>query len=159
YIGTEHLLMGLLTIGEGIAWQVLTGEGVTVAATRAHIERMIGCGSETPHGHIPFTPRSNKVLHLALGEALQLGHNYVGTEHVLLAIEREGEGVGWQILALQGLKGRALRKAVQETLGGVVRDRSQRAQDETPKPSEVTSADIALRLSELEARISDLEGD
>jgi len=120
FIGTEHLVLGLLAIGEGVAWQALSAKGVTLEATREEIARMVGKGAETPEGHIPFTPRSTKVLELALRVALHLGHNYVGTEHILLAITREGEGVGWQVLAIQGLKPRTLRTTVLDVLNGVL---------------------------------------
>jgi predicted DNA-binding transcriptional regulator AlpA len=120
YIGTEHLVVGLLAVDEGIAWQVLTSHGVTVDAVREQIKRMIGEGQTVPEGHIPFTPRTAKVLELALREALQLNHNYIGTEHVLLSIVREGEGVGWQILALLGLKPRTLRKSILDAIEGHV---------------------------------------
>lgn len=126
YIGTEHLVVGLLAVGEGIAWEVLTTSGITVEAVREEVKRMIGEGQTMPEGHIPFTPRTAKVLELALREALQLNHNYIGTEHVLLSIIREGEGVGWQILALLGLKSRTLRKSVLDAVDGLVAGRSRK---------------------------------
>ena len=98
YIGTEHLLLGLIAIEEGLAYQVLAVQGVTLPAVRAQIEDMIGRGTSTPEGRIPFTPRAKKVLEIALREALQLGHNYIGTEHVLLALIRETDGVAWKTL-------------------------------------------------------------
>src|SRR5438270_4799711 len=92
YIGTEHLLLGLIAIADGVAFRALASLGAGLDDVRREIDDMIGRGSATPEGHIPFTPRSHKVLELALREALQLGHNYVGTEHVLLGLVREGEG-------------------------------------------------------------------
>jgi hypothetical protein len=98
-IGTEHVLLGLLMEGEGIAARALAAVGVEQEAVRAQVVELVGSGSGSPTGHIPFAPRSKKVLELALREALRLGHNYIGTEHILLAILREGEGVAAQILA------------------------------------------------------------
>ena len=98
YIGTEHLLLGLIHEGEGTAAKALEFFDVTLEAVRDQVLDIIGEGTSSPSGHIPFTPRSKKVLELALREAQQLGHNYIGTEHILLALIREGEGVGVQIL-------------------------------------------------------------
>jgi hypothetical protein len=98
HIGTEHILLGLIHEGEGIAYLALTELGISLDAVRAQVEAEIGQGSEAPGGHIPFTPRAKKVLELSLREALQLGHNYIGTEHILLGLIREGEGVAAQVL-------------------------------------------------------------
>ena len=98
YIGTEHILLGLIHEGEGVAYLALTELGISLDAVRAQVEAEIGQGSEAPGGHIPFTPRAKKVLELSLREALQLGHNYIGTEHILLGLIREGEGVAAQVL-------------------------------------------------------------
>jgi hypothetical protein len=98
YIGTEHILLGLIHEGEGVAYRALTELGISLDAVRAQVEAEIGQGSEAPSGHIPFTPRAKKVLELSLREALQLGHNYIGTEHILLGLIREGEGVAAQVL-------------------------------------------------------------
>lgn len=98
YIGTEHLLLGLLCEEEGIAARALTASGVGAEPVRAEIERRIGRGSVAPQGHISFTPRAKKVLELALRQALKLGDSYIGTEHVLLGLIAEGEGVAAQIL-------------------------------------------------------------
>src|SRR6266511_3028538 len=98
YVGTEHLLLGLLYEGEGIAAQALGSLGVSLQAVRGQVEQLIGRGPTTPTGHIPFTPRAKKVLELSLREALALGHNYIGTEHLLLGLVREGEGVAAQVL-------------------------------------------------------------
>jgi ATP-dependent Clp protease ATP-binding subunit ClpA len=99
YIGTEHILLGLLREGEGVGAKVLVAMGVRLDTVRADVEEIIGRGAEAPPpGHIPFTPRAKKVLELSLREALHLGHNYIGTEHILLGILREGEGVAAQVL-------------------------------------------------------------
>jgi ATP-dependent Clp protease ATP-binding subunit ClpC len=93
YIGTEHILLGLIHEGEGVAAKALESMGISLTAVRAQVEETIGQGQNPTSGHIPFTPRAKKVLELSLREALQLGHNYIGTEHILLGLMREGEGV------------------------------------------------------------------
>ena len=104
YIGTEHLLLGLIAEGEGVGAVALRQLGVELHATRDAINEMIGASTGTsPAGHIPFTPRSKRVLELALREGVQLGHNYIGTEHILLGLIAEGDGVAAQILIRRGL--------------------------------------------------------
>jgi ATP-dependent Clp protease ATP-binding subunit ClpC len=98
YIGTEHLLLGLLRQEEGVAAVALDNLGVTLVKVRAQVARIVGKGDEVMSGQIPFTPRSKKVIELALREALSIGHNYVGSEHILLGIVRENEGVAARIL-------------------------------------------------------------
>jgi ATP-dependent Clp protease ATP-binding subunit ClpA len=98
YIGTEHILLGLLGEPEGYAGRVLASFGMTRAGAREEVRAMIGLGAAAPSGHIPFTPRAKKTLELSLREALQLHHNYIGTEHILLGLIREGDGVAAQIL-------------------------------------------------------------
>jgi hypothetical protein len=98
YIGTEHILLGLIHEGEGVAAKSLEALGVSLDKVRDQVEEIIGQGQQAPSGHIPFTPRAKKVMELSLREALQLGHNYIGTEHVLLGLVREGEGVASQVL-------------------------------------------------------------
>jgi ATP-dependent Clp protease ATP-binding subunit ClpC len=98
YIGTEHILLGLIHEGEGIAAKALDGMGITLDKVREQVVDIIGEGQQAPTGHIPFTPRAKKVLELSLREALQLGHTYIGTEHILLGLIREGEGVAAQVL-------------------------------------------------------------
>lgn len=112
FMGTEHLLLGLLAEGEGIAAQTLQQAGITLDAARAEVEEIIGRGEETPRGHIPFTPRAKKVLELALREAQQLGHNFLGTEHVLLGLIRETEGVAAQVLVKLDVNLNQLRETV-----------------------------------------------
>jgi ATP-dependent Clp protease ATP-binding subunit ClpC len=99
YIGTEHLLLGLLATSDSLASASLTALGYAHDDVQAAVEAMIGRGKAAPGGHIPFTPRAKKVLELSLREALQLKHNYIGTEHILLGVLREGEGVAAQVLA------------------------------------------------------------
>src|SRR5258708_32468881 len=98
YIGTEHILLGLIREGEGVAAKALESLGISLEAARRQVEEIIGPGQQAPSGHVPFTPRAKKVLELSLREALQLGHNYIGTEHILLALILEGEGVAAQVL-------------------------------------------------------------
>jgi ATP-dependent Clp protease ATP-binding subunit ClpC len=102
YIGTEHILLGLIHEGEGVAPQALSELGISLQSVRLQVEEIIGQGTAAPSGHIPFTPRAKKVLELSLREALQLGHNYIGTEHILLGLVREGEGVAAQVLQKLG---------------------------------------------------------
>jgi hypothetical protein len=102
YIGTEHILLGLIHEGEGVAATALTELGISLEAVRVQIEEIIGQGASAPTGHIPFTPRAKKVLELSLREAMALGHNYIGTEHILLGLIREGEGVAAQVLTQMG---------------------------------------------------------
>src|SRR6266545_5389597 len=118
YIGTEHLLLGLLSEGEGVAAKALEGLGISLEAVRVQVQELIGRGQAAPTGHIPFTPRAKKVLELSLREALQLGHNYIGTEHILLGLIREGEGVGAQVLVKLGAKLDRLRREVVQLLQG-----------------------------------------
>ncbi len=112
HMGTEHILLGLLAEGEGIAAQVLQRAGITLGAARAEIEEIVGCGDAAPPGHIPFTPRAKKVLELALREALHLGHSFLGTEHILLGLIREGEGVAAAVLVKLGADLKELRDTV-----------------------------------------------
>ena len=118
YIGTEHLLLGLIREGDGVANRALAALGVTESAVRAEVERIIGRGQHAPRGHIPFTPRAKKVLELSLREALQMGHNYIGTEHILLGLIREGEGVAAEVLRELGAELERVRRTVIQLLSG-----------------------------------------
>ena len=111
-VGTEHLLLGLLSEPEGLGARALVAVGVPLDGLRAEVERTIGRGEGAPAGHLPFQPRSKKVLELALREALQLGCNYIGTEHILLGLVREGEGVAAQVLVGRGVDLPTLRQEV-----------------------------------------------
>jgi ATP-dependent Clp protease ATP-binding subunit ClpA len=117
YIGTEHLLLGLLREQEGVAARVLGSMNVTVENVHAQIVRIVGQGDEVTSGQIPFTPRAKKVLELSLKEALSLGHKYIGTEHILLAVTRETEGVGARVLVQFGADEPRVRDEVLESLG------------------------------------------
>ena len=118
YIGTEHLLLGLIREGEGVAAKALAAKGVTLEDTRKQVEEMIGKGNAAPNGHIPFTPHAKQVLELSLREALQLGHSYIGTEHILLGLIREGEGVGTQVLIKMDVDLGELRSATIDMIRG-----------------------------------------
>jgi ATP-dependent Clp protease ATP-binding subunit ClpC len=118
YIGTEHILLGLIHEGEGVAAKALEALGISLEAVRSQVEEIIGQGQQAPSGHIPFTPRAKKVLELSLREALQLGHNYIGTEHILLGLIREGEGVAAQVLVKLGADLNRVRTQVISLLSG-----------------------------------------
>ncbi|WP_144720017.1 ATP-dependent Clp protease ATP-binding subunit [Agrococcus jejuensis] len=118
YIGTEHILLGLIHEGEGIAAKALEQLGISLDAVREQVQDIIGTGAQQSSGHIPFTPRAKKVLELSLREALQLGHNYIGTEHVLLGLIREGEGVAAQVLVKLGADLNRVRQTVNQLLSG-----------------------------------------
>jgi ATP-dependent Clp protease ATP-binding subunit ClpC len=117
YIGTEHILLGLLLEGEGVAAKALESLGISLDAVRQQVEEIIGQGQEAPSGHIPFTPRAKKVLELADRETRALGHAYVGTEHILLGLIREGDGVAAQVLVKLGADLNRVRQQVIQLLG------------------------------------------
>src|SRR2546421_2128475 len=118
YIGTEHILLGLIGEGEGGAARALESLGISLEAVRQHAGEITGQGQQAPSGHIPFTPRATKVLELSLREALQLGHNYIGTEHILLGLIRDGEGVAAQVLVKLGADPGRVRQQVIQLLQG-----------------------------------------
>ena len=118
YIGTEHILLGLIHEGEGVAARALESMGISLESVRSQVVEIIGQGAQAPSGHIPFTPRAKKVLELSLREALQLGHNYIGTEHILLGLIREGEGVAAQVLQKLGAELHKVRQTVIQLLSG-----------------------------------------
>jgi ATP-dependent Clp protease ATP-binding subunit ClpA len=137
YIGTEHILLGLLRENEGVAARVLTGLGLSLRDLRKRVRDIIGEGSKVPTGHVAFTPRSKMVLELALREAVQLGQNYIGTEHILLGLIREKEGVAAQVFQQMGLDLARARAEVIRVLGmihpGAVRE----------APPEAASVEVA----------------
>ena len=122
YIGTEHILLGLIHEGEGVAAKALESLGISLEAVRQQVEEIIGQGQQAPSGHIPFTPRAKTVLELSLREALKLGHNFIGTEHILLALVRESEAVAAQVLVRLGAD---LNRVRQEVLGLLTSPRGQ----------------------------------
>ena len=117
YIGTEHILLGLIHEGEGVAAKALESLGISLEAVRQQVEEIIGQGQQAPSGHIPFTPRAKKVLELALREATQLGHAHIGTEHILLGLIHEGEGVAAKALESLGIALEGVRQQVEEIIG------------------------------------------
>jgi hypothetical protein len=119
YIGTEHILLGLVHEEQGVAARALVGLGISLEAVRTQVEEIIGQGQSPPTGHIPFTPRAKKVLELSLREALGLSHNYIGTEHILLGLIREGEGVAAQVLVKLGGSLDRVRQQVLQVLATV----------------------------------------
>src|SRR5947208_3778721 len=138
YIGTEHILLGLAHEGEGVAAKALEAMGVSLAAVRSQVEAIIGRGQAEPTGHIPFTPRAKKVLELSLRESLQLGHNYIGTEHILLGLIREGEGVAAQVLQKLGADLGRVRQQVIQLLSGYGSTQEQRSGEQaTPTGSPI----------------------
>jgi len=133
YIGTEHILLGLINEGQGLAAQALESLGVSLHAARAEVRETVGEGKKAPAGHIPFTPQAKKVLELSLREALHLGHNYIGTEHILLGLLREGDGVAVQVLVRLGVDLNDVRRSVIRLLrGGQSAEYSERAASEVP---------------------------
>ena len=116
YIGTEHILLGLIQEHEGVAAKALESLKISLEAVRRQVEEVIGRGDKAPHGHIPFTPRAKKVLELSLREALQLKHDYIGTEHILLGLIREGEGMAAQVLGSLGVGLSSVRHEVTQLL-------------------------------------------
>ena len=157
WIGTEHILLGLFGEGEdeddSVAAKALAAMGVSLDAARQAVEAIIPRGANPlpPSGHIPFTPRSKKVLELSLREALQLGHDYIGTEHILLGLLREGDGVGAQVLAGFGVDVNRAREQVTELLRGW----RERNTPPSPADDELVSrlASVAARLSAIEQRL------
>jgi ATP-dependent Clp protease ATP-binding subunit ClpC len=144
YIGTEHLLLGLLSVPDSIGARALRQLGLGRDVVRADVEAMIGRGQADPKGHIPFTPRAKKCLELALREAMQLSHNYIGTEHILLALVREGEGVAAQVLATHIKDLRTVRAEVLALLGG-----KGEAESAAPhRPKSTTAAEEAVTTAE-----------
>jgi ATP-dependent Clp protease ATP-binding subunit ClpA len=118
YIGTEHILLGLIREGDGHAARALESLGISLDAVRQQVEAFIGRGQQAPSGPVPFTPRAKKVLELSLRESLQLGHNYIGTEHILLGLIREGDGVAAQVLVKLGADSNRVRQQVIQLLHG-----------------------------------------
>src|SRR6201997_3898305 len=136
YIGTEHILLGLIHEGEGVAAKALESLGISLDAVRQQVEEIIGQGQQAPSGHIPFTPRAKKVLELSLREALQLGHNYIGTEHILLGLIREGDGVAAQVLVKLGADLNRVRQQVIQLLNGYqTKEPASTASESTPSTS------------------------
>jgi ATP-dependent Clp protease ATP-binding subunit ClpC len=147
YIGTEHLLLGLLRVPEGIAARALRKLGIGADAVRHDVESIIGRGQASPPGHIPFTPRSKKVLELSLREALGLGHNYIGTEHILLGLVREGEGVAAQVLVKRGAQLARVREVVLDEVSRYGRERTPPLEPPRRTPAAAEVIEVAEQLA------------
>ena len=169
YIGTEHILLGLIHEGDGGAARSLESLGISLDAVRQQVEEIIGRGQQAPSGHIPFTPRAKKVLELSLREALQLGHGYIGTEHILLGLLREGDGAAAQVLVTLGADlNRVLRQVIQllhgyqgQDVGSAGSHLRERARAVLPDGALAWFDALDLRLTALERWVSmqpDLEG-
>jgi hypothetical protein len=148
YIGTEHLLLGLVHLGEGVAAKALESMGIGLEVVREQVEEIIGRGHHTDGGHIPFTPRAKRVLELSLRESSQLGHTYIGTEHILLGLVREGDGVAAQVLVKLGADLDRVRQQVIRELHGHI---------EKSKPLRVVR-DVRPRVEDVLARIESMDG-
>jgi hypothetical protein len=158
YIGTEHILLGLLHEGEGVAAKALESLGISLEAVRTQVEEIIGQGQQAPSGHVPFTPRAKKVMELSLREALQLGHDYIGTEHILLGLIREGDGVAAQVLIRLGAHLDRVRQQVivllHEYQGKEPRLASQPPEEGAPWPEAQARLDaVEDRLAAVEQRV------
>jgi ATP-dependent Clp protease ATP-binding subunit ClpA len=156
YIGTEHLLLGLIHEGEGVAARALESLGISLAAVRQQVEEIIGHGQGQQQGHIPFTPRAKKVLELSLREAQQLGHTYIGTEHILLGLIREGEGVAAQVLVKLGADLNRVREQVIRLLHGSQEKEPEATAAGGPRRGRLPS-DVPARLNAIESRLSAIE--
>jgi ATP-dependent Clp protease ATP-binding subunit ClpC len=142
YIGTEHILLGLVRESDGLAAKALEALGIGLEAVREQVEEIIGRGQKSPSGHISFTPRGKKVLELSLREALQFGHNYIGTEHILLGIIREGEGVAAQVLVNLGGDLKTVRQQVIQLL------KEKPTTEELPQAAQARAARLAESVGE-----------
>src|SRR5437899_758742 len=141
YIGTEHILLGLSHEGEGVAAKALESVGVSLGAVRSQVEEIIGRGQDEPSGHIPFTPRAKKVLELSLRESLELGHNYIGTEHILLGLIREGDSVAAEVLEKLGADLKQVRQTVVLLLSGP-KGLEQELEEADPTPVELEEFEV-----------------
>jgi ATP-dependent Clp protease ATP-binding subunit ClpC len=157
YIGTEHLLLGMLREGEGGAATALKAMGIGLEAVRQQVEEIVGKGQQAPSGHIPFTPRAKKVLEFSLRESLQLGHDYIGTEHILLGLLREGDGLAAQILVALGADLAGVREQVLRQLADQPPERlEQRPSVRAVGPSGVLEG-IVSRLDAIAERLTAIE--
>jgi ATP-dependent Clp protease ATP-binding subunit ClpC len=146
YIGTEHLLLGLLAEPEGVAARALESLNVTLDAAREQVEEIIGPGQQLSHGHIPFTPRAKKILELSLREALHMGSEVIDTEHLLLGLIDEGDGVGAQILQRFGVTAQSVREAVTRLVNAEPRAEASDAPGPGPGAPRAVSVSRTVRL-------------
>ncbi len=157
YIGTEHILLGLLREEDGIAARALESLGITIEEVRGQVARIVGRGDEVPHGQIPFTPRAKKVLELALREALSLGHQYIGTEHLLLGLGRENEGVAMRILSAFGANAEKIRNEIIRALSAPRRPADPRLVSELESIAREKEAALEAQQFERAAMLRDRE--
>jgi ATP-dependent Clp protease ATP-binding subunit ClpC len=157
YIGTEHILLGLIHESEGVAAKALESLGISLDAVRQQVKEIIGQGQQAPSGHIPFTPRGKKVLELSRREASQLGHNYIGTEHILLGLIREGDGVAAQVLVRLGADLNRVRQQVIRMLRGQGAEDAPPPSGPPPPPGPPTSGDLVSQLASFAARLNAIE--
>ena len=153
FIGTEHILLGLIHEGEGVAAKALESLGISLEAVREKVEETIGMAGTAPSGSPPFTPRAKKVLELSLREALQLGHSYIGTEHMLLGLVREGEGVAATVLVSLGADLGRVRQQVIQLLDG-------HGAEGSSKPRSTRAGvieDVLARLDSMDGRLTAIE--
>jgi len=150
YIGTEHLLLGLIHEGESVAARALKSLEISLQAARQQVEEIIGHGDQPPSGHIPFTPRAKKVLELSLRESRQLGQNYIGPEHILLGVLREGDGVAAQVLV-------KLHAELDQVRQRVIQLLHDPGQDVPVSPAPPARDDLASRLASFSARLTVIE--
>jgi Clp amino terminal domain, pathogenicity island component len=155
YIGTEHILLGLIHEGQGVAAKALESMGISLQAVRAQVEEIIGQGQQAPSGHIPFTPRAKKIMELSLRESLQLGHNYIGTEHILLGLIREGDGVAAQVLVKLGADLNRVRQQVIQLLHG--HQVKEPLTAGTAAGGHTLPPGVQTRLDAVEGRLADVE--
>ena len=151
YIGTEHLLLGLLREDEGVAAQALASLEVSLDPAREQVAEIVGRGQQAPSGHIPFTPRAKKVLELSLREALRLGHPYIGPEHILLGLITEGHGVAVEVLRVLGAPPERVRARVLELVPRPARSPASRPDPGRPVRLAVTAAQLDELLDRLDA--------
>jgi len=158
YIGTEDILLGLIHEGEGVAAKALESLGISLESVRQQVEEIIGQGQHAPSGHIPFTPRAKKVLELSLREARQLGHHYIGTEHILLGLIQEGEGVAAQVLVKLGADLNRVRQQVIQLLHGY-QGKEPASSGAAPGgwPGGRVPPDVPARVNALESQMSAIE--
>jgi ATP-dependent Clp protease ATP-binding subunit ClpC len=158
WLGTEHILLGLIREGDGTGARALESLGISLDAVREQVEEIIGRGQQVPSGHIPFTPRAKKVLALSLRESLQLGHNYIGTEHILLGLLREGDGVAAQVLVRLGADLNRVRERVIQLLHGF---QGEDVESAGSRPGDRAPADLPddalARFDALDRRLTALE--
>jgi ATP-dependent Clp protease ATP-binding subunit ClpA len=158
YIGTEHILLGLIHEGEGIAARSLRALGIDLETVRREVEALIGRGQQPAPAHIPFTPRAKKSLELALREMVHLGHDYIGTEHLLLGLIREGDGVAAQVLRQRGVElNRVRQEVIRQLHGHEGRAARRRGRRERPPGEGVTLEDISRQLQALGVRLGAIE--